>query len=79
MEAMGMGDLGGGSPFGMGNPFVSGNPFANPFGGTPSFINEPKNVPSGIGGDDSFNIDELVKKIDAKIAEIEKEEELSKQ
>ena len=81
MEAMGMGDMPSGNPFAMGNPF-SGNPFAgaNPFvgsplgGGIPSFLDEPKSETSG----DSFNIDDLVKKIDAKIAEIEKEEELSK-
>ena len=84
MEAMGMSDLGGGSPFGMGmNPFGGSNPFGggNPFGaGIPSFMNEPKNTPSKPAGvdSDSFNIDELVKKIDAKIAEIEKEEEEAK-
>ena len=74
-----MGDIGTGNPFAMGNPFASGSPFGNPFGGTPGFLNETKSVPTDLGGDDSFNIDELVKKIDAKIAEIVKEEELAKQ
>lgn len=42
----------------------------------PSFLG---NEPSKETSDDSFNIDDLVKKIDAKIAEIEKEEEQSKE
>lgn len=77
MEAMGMADVMHGNPFGMGNPFAGANPFG---GGMPSFLNEPNNssaTPYG-AGNDSFNIDELVKKIDAKIAEIEKEEEETK-
>ena len=79
MEAMGMGDMPSGNPFGMGNPFGGANPFGgNPFGGgMSSFLNEPKipsDIPSSMGSD-SFNIDDLVKKIDAKIAEIEKEEQ----
>ena len=76
MEAMGDISNGtfGGNPFG-GNPF-GGNPFGgNPFaGGIPSFLNDS---PSS-SDKDSFNIDDLVKKIDAKIAEIEKEEEENK-
>ena len=75
MEAMGMNEMGG-SPFGMGNPFGA-SPFGvgNSFGGgMPSFMNESKSEL----GNDSFNIDDLVKKIDAKIAEIEKEEEENK-
>ena len=78
MEAMGMGDSLG-SPFGMGmNPFAGSNPFSgNPFGaGMPDFMKESK-IDSD-SNNDSFNIDELVKKIDAKIAEIEKEEEETK-
>lgn len=59
----------GGSPFG-GNPFV-GSQFG---GGMPSFLNDSNNSPDN----ESFNIDDLVKKIDAKIAEIEKEEEEEK-
>jgi len=83
MEAMGMGDTLGSNPFGMGmNPFGGANPFVtSPFGaGMPNFMNEPNNAsskPANPNGD-SFNIDELVKKIDAKIAEIEKEEEDAK-
>lgn len=78
MEAMGVNMPGesmssnpfmGGNPFG-GNPFMGGNPFA---GGLPSMADDN---PSS--GNDSFNIDDLVKKIDAKIAEIEKEEEEAK-
>ena len=77
MEAM-IGESNSGGPFGMGNPFAVNNPFAgNPFmGGIPSFMEESKSTPEI--GNDSFNIDELVKKIDAKIAEIEKEEENAK-
>ncbi len=59
------------SPF---NPFAGGNPFSdakspfenNPFGG-------PKSP------DEEFNVDELVKKIDAKIAELEEEERREKE
>ena len=81
MEAMGMGDLGSGNPFGIGNPFVGANPFGgNPFmGGAPNFMKESTNNGNDLpNGNDSFNIDDLVKKIDAKIAEIEKEEEDTK-
>ena len=63
----------GGSPFGGVNPFAS--PSSNPFGGgMPSFLSSQDKTPE----EDSFNIDDLVKKIDAKIAEIEKEEEQEK-
>ena len=65
----------GGSPFGSSNPFVasSSNPFS---GGMPAFLgNQGQSEPE----EDSFNIDDLVKKIDAKIAEIEKEEEQTKE
>ena len=65
----------GGSPFGSSNPFVasSSNPFS---GGMPAFLgNQGQSEPE----EDSFNIDDLVKKIDAKIAEIEKEEEQAKE
>ena len=60
------------------NPF-GGNPFmgSSPFGSLPKFLDDEKeDVISK--GNDSFNIDDLVKKIDAKIAEIEKEEEENK-
>ena len=65
----------GGSPFGSSNPFAgsSSNPFS---GGMPAFLgNQGQSEPE----EDSFNIDDLVKKIDAKIAEIEKEEEQTKE
>ena len=71
------------SPF-MGNPFMN-NPFMNgsPLGGNlaPNYMN-PMASPFKDDGklDDNssgtFNIDELVKKIDAKIAEIEEEEKI---
>ena len=52
------------SPF---NPFAGSNPFENnPFAG-------PKSP------DEEFNVDELVKKIDAKIAELEEEERREKE
>lgn len=68
----------GGSPMGGANPFSAGSPMggANPFGGgLPPFLGGD-NKSSDEGG---FNIDDLVKKIDAKIAEIEKEEEQTKE
>lgn len=58
---------GGAGPF-MGNPFMSQNPFMN----MPNFANESNDIPKD---EEKFNIDDLVKKIDAKIAEIEKEEQ----
>lgn len=58
---------GGAGPF-MGNPFISQNPFMN----MPNFANESNDIPED---EEKFNIDDLVKKIDAKIAEIEKEEQ----
>lgn len=67
----------GGSPMGGANPFSAGSPMggANPFGGgLPPFLGGD-NKSSDDGG---FNIDDLVKKIDAKIAEIEKEENETK-
>ena len=62
------------NPFGGNSPF---NPFggaSNPFGGSnpfmaPPTMNNPTSTP-----DNGFNIDDLVKKIDAKIAELEEEE-----
>ena len=82
----------GGNPFaGMGgNPFggMGGNPFAgmgrNPFAGKPS--DGGINSLLGAGGgsntspdNGSFNVDDLVKKIDAKIAELEEEERKEKE
>ncbi|MBQ9853646.1 MAG: type IV secretory system conjugative DNA transfer family protein [Bacilli bacterium] len=48
----------------------SNMPF-NPFGGMPNF--------GGPSNDDDFNVDDLVKKIDAKIAELEAEEKREKE
>ena len=84
MESMGVGTspFGGGSPFGGASPFGGGSPFGgSPFGGANPFMGMPS--PSLLGkeedsADGGFNIDDLVKKIDAKIAEIEKEEENTK-
>ena len=88
MESMMSGEGGMSSPFGGGNPFGGGrSPFggANPFGGPsnpfgpskdsmPSLNSLLGNDQPTIGGNDTFNVDELVKKIDAKIAELEEEE-----
>ena len=84
MESMGTGpsSFGGTSPFGGANPFGGASPFGgSPFGGANPFMGMPS--PSLLGKeevptDGGFNIDDLVKKIDAKIAEIEKEEENTK-
>lgn len=61
-----------GGPFG-GNPFAGGNPFG---GGMPGMMDS--DISPASSEKESFNIDDLVKKIDAKIAEIEKEEEENK-
>ena len=78
---MGTNPFGGGSPFGGGNPFGGGAPFGggNPFGGISSFgVNDTSSKPSTIStptaNDDDLNIDEMIKKIDARIAELEAEE-----
>ena len=61
---------------------IGGNQNSNPFGfgggGNPfnSFASEPSKPSSGGGG---FNVDDLVKRIDAKIAELEEEERLEKE
>ena len=60
--------MGGANPFSAGSPMGGANPFG---GGLPPFLGGD-NKSSDDGG---FNIDDLVKKIDAKIAEIEKEEQ----
>ena len=72
------------SPFGGGNPFGGSNPFAsnaNPFGGdanpfaTNTALNNPfVNVQNEQQSPDDLNIDDLIKKIDNKIAELEEEE-----
>ena len=69
---IGTSPFGGSMPMGGGNPFVNNNPFMS--GSVPDFMSESKD-----DKEDSFNIDDLVKKIDAKIAEIEKEEETAKE
>ena len=70
--------FGGANPFGGSNPFASGSPFggANPFGGSEkSTLNSLLgNEPAPKEEESSFNVDDLVKKIDAKIAELEEEE-----
>ena len=65
----------------VGNPFDGGNspfnPFggaSNPFGGSNPFMAPPAMNSSTSTSDNGFNIDDLVKKIDAKIAELEEEE-----
>ena len=77
MEAMGGNPFPGATgatPFGASNPFMG---MSNPFsGGLPPFMSAND---SSEDSDTSFNIDDLVKKIDAKIAEIEKEEEQTKE
>ena len=57
---------------GMGNPLFSANPFA---------INNPFASPrmSQKNDNDGFNVDDLVKRIDAKIAELEEEERKEKE
>ena len=66
------------------NPFVSNNPFSslggnnNYGGGLNSLLGN--NISSGDAeGESSFNVDDLVKKIDAKIAELEEEERREKE
>ena len=71
----------GGSPFGGGTPFAGGNPFSspanpfdsssnpNPFGPQPTSMQQSNS--------DELNIDDLIKKIDNKIAELEEEEKNS--
>ena len=58
-------------------PF-GGRPGANPFGGNPFGNNNLFGGPSPFGptkpSSDNFNVDDLVKRIDAKIAELEEEE-----
>ena len=63
----------GGSPFGSGNPFGTG--MGNPFSpsGMPNIFNKDDVSSKSDGG---FNVDDLVKRIDAKIAELEEEERL---
>ena len=63
----------------MENPMFGGNPMfgASPMGGMNPFGMPPSN-PVGNGGG-GFNVDDLVKRIDAKIAELEEEERKEKE
>ena len=79
MEEMMKNDGGEGTPMnpyqaGMPNPLFSANPFgiSNPFM-APRMSQEPDNDSGG------FNVDDLVKRIDAKIAELEEEERKEKE
>jgi len=67
-----------GMPGPMGNPMFGGNPFLGsaPMGGMNPF-GMPSQAPSSSGG--GFNVDDLVKRIDAKIAELEEEERKEKE
>ena len=71
--------FGGGNPFGGNNPFGGGNPFAapqtsndNPFASNP--FSAPAVATEPAPSSDDLNIDDLIKKIDSKIAELEDEE-----
>ena len=74
-------------PGGMGPDMFNPNPFAgaNPFGGPNPFanMNQPMNndmpLPNPFEGSGEVDVDELLKKIDAKIAELEEEERLEKE
>ena len=80
------------NPFANDNPFSNNNPFGNsssPFGFPPSNNNSNPFVPptdfgtastslSSQPDDEPLNIDEMIKKIDAKIAELEAEEKADK-
>ena len=59
---------------GGGLPFFGGMPTSNPFMSSPKDTPMPKNN----FNDNSFDVDDIVKKIDAKIAELEREEEEEK-
>ena len=59
------------------SPFGGGNSPFNPFGGASNPFMNPMTPPAAnnnVAPDNGFNIDDLVKKIDAKIAELEEEE-----
>ena len=68
-----------GMPGPMGNPMFGGNPF---LGGAPMGGMNPFGMPSQSPSSSSsggFNVDDLVKRIDAKIAELEEEERKEKE
>ena len=81
--------FGGGNPF-AGNPFSSGNPFneSNQFNNSNPFVGANTNndvfkmdneMVNPFAGSGEVDVDELLKKIDAKIAELEEEERLEKE
>lgn len=76
-----MNNMGGANPFGDGFNFNNNvNPFINPNQASMSTINKdanPLSNPFESGGE--VDVDELLKKIDAKIAELEEEERLEKE
>lgn len=72
---------GGNMPFGGNSPFGASSPFGGktPFGdGTPSnpFSSKPQKSPFNNSKDMGIDLDSLVKRIDEKIAEIDKEEQM---
>lgn len=66
-------------PRGMNNPMFGANPLfgASPMGGMNPFGMPPSAPPGNSSG--GFNVDDLVKRIDAKIAELEEEERKEKE
>ena len=68
-------DFSGGSPMGL--PFFQNMPSSNPFMDMPTKPTIPT-IPSAPKEEDTFDVDDIVKKIDAKIAQLEKEEEEAK-
>lgn len=65
------------NPFGGGSPFGNSNPFSNQTSVNQSPFNNIQNNPfeSNKSNDEELDIDEMIKKIDARIAELEAEEE----
>lgn len=76
-----MNNMGGANPFGGGFNFNNNvNPFMNPNEGLMPNINKDANpLPNPFEGGGEVDVDELLKKIDAKIAELEEEERLEKE
>ena len=88
MNNFGNGPMPGGNPMFNSNPFGGGNnPFggaSNPFAGgmnpfEPSSMGPGNGLPNPFEGNGEVDVDELLKKIDAKIAELEEEERLEKE
>lgn len=76
-----MNNMGGANPFGDGFNFNNNvNPFINPNQASMSTINKDANpLPNPFESGGEVDVDELLKKIDAKIAELEEEERLEKE